>query len=72
MRMHNLQLTEDQQMIVDTVRKFVADEVATKAQELDEHRAFVREQFDALAELGVFGLRWRRDRARRRRCSRGG
>jgi butyryl-CoA dehydrogenase len=56
MSMHNLQLTEDQQMIVDTVRKFVADEVAAKAQELDEHRTFVRDQFDALAELGVFGL----------------
>jgi len=54
--MHNLQLTEDQDMIVDTVRKFVADEVAPKAQELDEHRTFVREQFDGLAGLGVFGL----------------
>jgi alkylation response protein AidB-like acyl-CoA dehydrogenase len=54
--MHNLQLTEDQDMIVDTVRKFVADAVAPKAQELDEHRTFVREQFDGLAELGVFGL----------------
>lgn len=54
--MHNLQLTEDQDMIVDTVRKFVADEVAPKAQELDEHRAFAREQFDGLAGLGVFGL----------------
>jgi alkylation response protein AidB-like acyl-CoA dehydrogenase len=54
--MHNLQLTEDQDMIVDTVRKFTADMVAPKAQELDEHRTFVREQFTALAELGVFGL----------------
>lgn len=54
--MHNLQLTEDQDMIVDTVRKFVADEVAPKAQELDEHRTFAREQFDGLAGLGVFGL----------------
>ncbi|MFN9331597.1 MAG: acyl-CoA dehydrogenase family protein [Planctomycetota bacterium] len=54
--MHNLQLTEDQDMIVDTVRKFVADEVAPKAQELDEHRTFAREHFDGLAGLGVFGL----------------
>jgi alkylation response protein AidB-like acyl-CoA dehydrogenase len=54
--MHNLQLTEDQAMIVDTVRKFVADEVAPKAQELDEHRTFAREHFDGLAGLGVFGL----------------
>ena len=55
-RMHNLQLTEDQDMIVDTVRKFIADEVAPKAQELDEHRTFAREHFDGLAGLGVFGL----------------
>ena len=54
--MHNLQLTEDQDMIVDTVRKFVADEVAPKAQELDEHRTFAREHFDGLAGLGVVGL----------------
>ncbi|MCB9879861.1 MAG: acyl-CoA/acyl-ACP dehydrogenase [Planctomycetes bacterium] len=54
--MHNLQLTEDQEMVVDTVRKLVADAVAPKAQELDEHRTFVREWFDGLAELGVYGL----------------
>ncbi len=54
--MHNLQLTEDQDMIVDTVRKFVADVVAPKVLEHDEHRTFVRDQFEGLAELGVFGL----------------
>ena len=54
--MHNLQLTEDQEMVVDTVRKLVADTVAPKVQELDEHRTFVRDWFDALAELGVYGL----------------
>ena len=54
--MHNLQLTEDQEMVVDTVRKLVADTVAPKVQELDEHRTFVRDWFDGLAELGVYGL----------------
>lgn len=54
--MHNLQLTEDQEMIVDTVRKFVADVVAPQVLELDEHRTFAREQFTGLAELGMFGL----------------
>lgn len=54
--MHNLQLTDDQQMVVDTVHKLVADAVAPKAQEFDEHRTFAREWFDGLAELGVFGL----------------
>lgn len=54
--MQNLQLTEDQEMVVETVRKLVADAVTPKVQELDEHRGFAREWFDALAELGVFGL----------------
>jgi alkylation response protein AidB-like acyl-CoA dehydrogenase len=54
--MHNLQLTEDQEMIVDTVRKFVADVVAPTVLDLDEHRTFARQQFEGLAELGVFGL----------------
>ena len=39
--MHNLQLSEDQEMIVDTVRKFVADAVAANAQTLDEHRTLL-------------------------------
>lgn len=54
--MHNLQLTEDQEMVVDTVRKLVADTVAPKVQELDEHRTFAREWFDGLAELGVYAV----------------
>ena len=54
--MHNLQLTEDQEMVVDTVRKLVSDDVAPNVQELDEHRTFARDWFDALAELGVFAL----------------
>jgi len=54
--MHNLQLNEDQDLIVDTVRKFVADAIAPKALDQDEHRQFAREQFEGLAELGLFGL----------------
>ncbi len=54
--MHNLQLTEDQDLIVDTVKKFVAEAVAPGVLELDEHREFARAQFDGLAELGLFGL----------------
>ncbi len=54
--MHNLQLTEDQDLIVDTVRKFVTDVVAPKVLDQDEHRQFVRAEFDGLAELGLFGL----------------
>lgn len=54
--MHNLQLTEEQDLIVETVRKFVADVVAPTVLELDEHRTFARAGFDGLAELGLFGL----------------
>ena len=54
--MHNLQLSEDQDLIVDTVRKYVADAVAPKALEHDEHRVLARAEFDGLAELGLFGL----------------
>ncbi|MBL8728907.1 MAG: acyl-CoA/acyl-ACP dehydrogenase, partial [Planctomycetes bacterium] len=54
--MHNLQLTEDQDIVVDTVRKFVADTVAPVVQDADEHRRELRAEFDGLAELGMFGL----------------
>ena len=54
--MHNLELSEDQELIVDTVAKFAADAVAAKVLEKDEHRVFARSAFDGLAELGVFGL----------------
>lgn len=54
--MHNLQLTEDHDLIVDTVRKYVVDSVAPKALEHDEHRVLARAEFDGLAELGLFGL----------------
>lgn len=54
--MHNLQLTEDQDLIVDTVRKFVADVVAPTALENDEHRTLAKVEFDGLAELGLCGL----------------
>lgn len=54
--MHNLQLTDDQTLILETVRKFVQDAVAPTALEHDEHRRFAREEFEGLAELGLFGL----------------
>jgi butyryl-CoA dehydrogenase len=54
--MHNLQLTEDQDLIVDTVRKFVADAVVPVVLEHDEHRTFAQAEFTGLAELGMFGL----------------
>lgn len=54
--MHNLQLTEEQDLIVDTVRKFVAESVAPHALERDEHRQLAQAEWQGLAELGLFGL----------------
>ena len=54
--MHNLELNEDQTMILDTVRRFVADSVAAGAVDADEQRRVVRTEFDGLGELGLFGL----------------
>ena len=54
--MHNFQLDEDQQMIADTVRKLVQDDIAPNALEWDEHGTFVEPALAALAEAGMFGL----------------
>jgi alkylation response protein AidB-like acyl-CoA dehydrogenase len=54
--MHNLELNEDQTMLLDTVRRFVADSVRKRTLELDEHRQFDREGFTGLGGLGLFGL----------------
>ena len=56
MQIHNFQLSEEQDMIRDTVNRFVQDTVAPNALEHDEHCRFVRHSFDGLAELGILGL----------------
>ena len=53
---NNLELTEEQAMVRDTVRKLAQDEVQPSAIEHDEHRRFYRAGFDQLAELGMLGL----------------
>ncbi|MCP1310851.1 acyl-CoA dehydrogenase family protein [Paenibacillus tyrfis] len=52
------ELTEEQEMICDVVRDFVAREVETKAEQLDEAEAFDRELFDRMGALGFTGLPW--------------
>jgi alkylation response protein AidB-like acyl-CoA dehydrogenase len=54
--MHNFQLREEHEMVLDTVRKFAQDHAAKDALENDEHGRFVRANFDQLAELGLTGL----------------
>lgn len=53
---HNFELSEEQEMVRETVRKLVQDEVQPAALEHDEHRRFFRSGFDQLAELGMLGL----------------
>ena len=52
----NFQLSEEQSMILETVRKFAQDRVEPKALENDEHATFVRASFDGLAEMGMLGI----------------
>lgn len=56
METDNFQLSEEQTMILDTVRKFAQEKVEPKALDNDEHSVFVRESFDGLAELGMLGI----------------
>ena len=54
--MHNFELSEEQTMILETVRKLVADVAEPQALDSDEHSRFARATFDALAELGLLGV----------------
>ncbi len=49
-------LTEDQQMIRDTVRQIAEEVIKPRAKELDATHTFPREGFDALAEAGFCGI----------------
>ncbi len=52
----NLQLTDEQRMVRDTVREFAQNEVAPRAREVDETARFPAENFQKMAELGLLGL----------------
>ena len=54
--MYDFELSDEQSMVLDTVKKLVQDVVEPVALERDEHRQFVREGYDGLAELGLFGV----------------
>lgn len=49
-------LSEDQLLILDTLRKLVQDEIAPRALDDDEHWRFVRPNFEQLAETGMLAL----------------
>ena len=54
----NFELTDDQRAIRDSFARFVDEQVVPLAAALDEARAFPRAQFDQLAGLGLFGMRY--------------
>jgi butyryl-CoA dehydrogenase len=56
MQIHNFELSEEQDMIRDTVNRFVQDTVAPNALEHDEQRKFVAHSLEGLRELGILGL----------------
>jgi butyryl-CoA dehydrogenase len=52
----NLELTEEQKLLQQTVREFAEAEVRPLAREIDESGRFPRETFDKAAELGLTGV----------------
>ena len=51
-----LDLNEEQQMILETVRDLVNDKIKPRAQELDNTGKFPQENIDELIELGIVGM----------------
>ncbi len=52
----DLRLTEEQEMVRNSVREFAKNEIAPLAREYDEEEKFPRPQLDGLAELGMLGM----------------
>lgn len=52
----NLNLTEEQEMVRNSVREFAENEIAPLAREYDEEEKFPRKQVEGLAELGLLGM----------------
>jgi acyl-CoA dehydrogenase len=54
----NFDLSDEQRAIRDAFARFSDERIAPQAAALDEARAFPRELFGQLAQLGMFGLRY--------------
>jgi butyryl-CoA dehydrogenase len=52
----NFSLSEDQEMIRDTARKFAEERLLPQAIEIDQQARFPKETFEEMAELGFLGL----------------
>lgn len=51
-------LTDEQRLIVESLRSFAEKELAPKYTHWDRDETFPREQWLKMGELGLFGLRW--------------
>lgn len=54
----NFDLTEDQRVVQETFARFADEQIAPKAEALDEAHEFPRALFEQLGELGFFGMRY--------------
>jgi len=54
--MLELTLTEQQTMVVETVRKFARKEIAPQAERVDREHSFNNELFKKMSELGLLGI----------------
>jgi acyl-CoA dehydrogenase len=52
----HFQLTEEQQMVRDTIRDFAENELADGALQRDKEKQFAREQWEKFCELGFAGM----------------
>jgi len=52
----NFDLSEEQQMVRNSIREFAENEIAPVAREYDEREEFPRPQLKGLAELGLMGM----------------
>ncbi len=52
----DFELTQEEQMLKDTVARFVDREVIPLAPEIDDQERFPKENFKAMADMGLFGI----------------
>jgi alkylation response protein AidB-like acyl-CoA dehydrogenase len=57
----NFELTDQQKAVRDTFARFSDERIAPQAAALDEARAFPRQLFSELADMGFFGMRYPED-----------
>ena len=54
----NFDLTEDQRAVQETFARFADEQIAPKAETIDEAHEFPREIFEQLGDLGFYGMRY--------------